>query len=795
MEVVDAPKDILKGVPPAPPSASALAMLVRSQEDRRSATVNGSMLPKKRKDTIERTLSSSMGGISRGITQSHSSETQFPESIYRTADISQGSIGSPSGSSSGIDSGVQAAALISEETLMEAPPKVQATQRYPRSGQWSQHFRFMVQNTSANSDEKGIRQEDVPLPSTLVGKNQRNPYLEHAPEHSIEDWPRRVLVARNILRKPTVDKDGKPLPMKDKKGQPLAPDAYDFFIFSKASYFLSCLKQRSVEGIHNSFIIVEGQGPVFDYNDHDLPSYARISEVHGDSCLDLIGYASAVNQSLISAVLGVNVDCFGAGVMAYDSTVSKKWSGHTHRGNAYKNVAALKDTKFKCRDRLAAAYAAGLPAASVLYFMRKVMRKDSTGVKQPTGALEPWPFIDFAVYTKKRLFRLPECEKVCARVPLVSVQDRVPLWSAQTDSAGRAPSIEAYDGISAGMIMCRNSPSLWNKHNVTKPQLLAFPTGDVETSAGDFRCLPITGEAAKFSELLNKKLFVEARKNGETPASSSYIEECFETMFNLLYSEGWAEKVRLLQDKERSIVEDCFHDTCARSKWHLLAMLTLWPHAYLPGAAIDQKLPGFDGITFVESITEVVAALGETPRHGASERFKLLWDWRTSIDVLGCVTCTEVQRTRRTDVLKKLGADCLARFVGPTIGASTYNSTTAVGDVVFLDAFISEVLLWSGQNSYVYEMESSENRPICPVPLQDRALLDRIYDFSYRQACQRLERIPEVKLSTISETLRIPASTRQRTLNTALRQLKLEGKKVAPFLSASRPWLVAPDKQ
>jgi hypothetical protein len=528
-------------------------------------------------------------------------------------------------------------------------------------------------------------------------------------------YPKRVCIAENyrfnfkVITNPVTGRQE--VQRKDARGKDYPETLYKYHIYPRPSAFLTKVAADSEE-IRYAFAIVEEGEPIFAYFDFDMGPEYRKPELHGDSMINLLGYSMAMVRMLISQVLCINVLCMGDGFVVYESEQKSKWSAHTHVGWPFEERISLHDVMVKVSARLSEVHADGVKAVAPMFYTRfdKNSQKD---VETCT--------IDKTVYTKKRNFRVPGAKKAKEGSPALRPTKAVTLWNRPQDTEMCA-SESLYMGLSACMIICRNSFEFWNTHTVRKRDVLPAK-GDVALFSQDFQCLPVTGKVQTYKQLLselasqdNCRLDQDKRpaaivwggKNTSLPVDTR-IEKYLEKFFRLLYDESWPDTVRLAQSRGgefQRVVTDIYK-ICRKSPLHIQAVLVIMPQVYKTGMDLLQIFPRSNERTF-DKVVEYARLIGDVfARSGpCAEAFEHLWEFRTMVELAYSNTSTTTQRAKRAEYLHKLGSLALPIFTEEhALNGGSYNACGCATDILFIDMFITEVMLWSGQAVHVFEMD------------------------------------------------------------------------------------------
>lgn len=621
-----------------------------------------------------------------------------------------------------------------EATMMDAaPPRGSAAQAdresFPRKG-----FTYEVEETPSQKARHPTYQR------------KESDIMELSPYYSLADYPKRVCIAENYVTKfrQVFDQATGTYKLKttDDRGKELPKTRYKYWIYSRPSAFLTKVAAKSEETRH-AFVIVEENEPVFAYFDFDLPEQHK-RPVHGVSSVNLLGYALAMLRMLISAALGMNVLCVADGYVLYDSDDAKKWSHHTHVPWPFNERLSLAEVMKKAVTRLEEVRKDRLKAVAPLFFAH---------VDKKTGKDVETCVIDKNVFTKKRNFRVPyarKADKNAALVPSTAV-DR---WNRPED-AEMCGSESYYMGLSACMILCRNSREFWTPRVLKNADMLKTRE-DATAVKDDFWCMPVTGNSrAHFKALVELSSGANGAFDGATgqwrwSASGKEqhvdvrIEKRLEGMFRLLYDESWKDLTRNAEARGvgcARIVEDLM-GVCRRSPLHAQAAMVLLAHCYKPGAGLAQRMHGSDSLGVFEAVTECARAVGDVLcRRGALETaFSHVWRFRTLVELTYSNTCTEEQRTERTAFLASLGTRASAAFTEQhALDGGEYDVRGCAYDCLFIDLFISELLLWSGQAVFVFQRDKRhpEAAPLDVLPRSDEDYEELLRKCVY-YACTRL---------------------------------------------------------
>jgi hypothetical protein len=575
-------------------------------------------------------------------------------------------------------------------------------------------------------------------------------------------YPRRVCIAENYrfnfktIINPITGKQE--VQRKDAKGKDYPETLYKYHIYPRPSAFLIKVAMQSDETRY-AFIIVEEGEPIFAYFDFDLGPEHRKLELHGDSHINLLGYSMAMIRMLISQVLCVNVLCMGDGYALYETEKKEKWSDHVHVAWPFEERISLHDVMAKVSSRLSEVHADGVKAVAPMFFTRY----DKNAKKEVETCV-----VDMTVYTKKRNFRVPYAKKAKEGSSILKPTTSVKLWNKPQDTEMCA-SNALYEGLSTCMVLCRNSFEFWNSHTVRKKEVLPAK-GDVALFSQDFQCLPVTGKVQTYKQVLselasqdNCRLDQDKRpaaivwggKNTSLPVDTR-IEKYLEKFFRLLYDESWPDAVRLAQsrgaDYQRVLTD--IYKICRKSPLHTQAVLVLLPQVYKTGMDLLQVFPRSSELTF-DKVVEYARLIGDVfSRSGpCSEAFEHLWEFRTMVEMAYSNTCTPAQRTKRAEYLDKLGSMALPVFTEEyALNGGSYNASGCATDIVFIDMFITEVMLWSGQAVHVFEMDPAtggdNTAKLLDVLPKDRSDYDDLFRRCIYYTCRRLGRQVDVPSRT-----------------------------------------------
>ena len=583
-------------------------------------------------------------------------------------------------------------------------------------------------------------------------------------------YPKRVCIAENYrfnFRVTTNPATGRQeVQRRDAKGRDYPETLYKYHIYPRPSAFLTKVASESEETRY-AFTIVEEGEPVFAYFDFDMGPEHRKPELHGDSMINLLGYSMAIVRMLLSQVLCINVLCMGDGFVVYESEQREKWSAHVHVGWPFEERISLHDVMAKVSARLSEVHADGVKAVAPMFYTRydKNAKKDAEMCT-----------IDKTVYTKKRNFRVPYAKKAKEGSTVLKPTRTVTLWNRPQD-AEMCASDALYRGLSACMVLCRNSFEFWNTHTVRKREVLP-PRGDATLLPQDFQCLPVTGKVQTYKQLLTELASKEncgldqderppavvwGGKNTSLPVDTR-IEGYLDKLFRLLYDESWPDAVRLGQSKggEHQRVVTALYRTCRRSPLHTQAVLVLVPQVYKTGMNLLQTFPRSNVPTF-DKVVEYARLIGDVfaGSRPCSEAFEHLWEFRTMVELAYSNTSTVAQRAKRADYLHKLGSMAQPIFTEEyALKGGSYNASGCATDVTFIDMFITEVLLWSGQAVYTFEMDPAANddAKLLDVFPRDDPDYEDLFKRCIYYTCRRLARQVDVpSRTTLARGPRRPA--------------------------------------
>ena len=632
---------------------------------------------------------------------------------------------------------------LSEDTVMtDITPQVHVDRdSFPR-----QSFKFAADDSDSNGKKKAN-------PFTQRTERTRYNTMELSDYYSKLDHPKRVCIAENFkfhLKSIFNPKTGKEeVQRTDANGKPFPETLYKYHIYSRPSAFLSKVAMQSEETRY-AFVIVEEGEPVFAYFDFDLGPEHRKPELHGESSINLLGYSLAMFRMVMSQILCINLLCVSDGVVIAESEQKKKWSNHAHIPWPFEERISLNDVMTKAQMRFSEVHAEGVKAVAPMFYTRF----DKNANKEVEACV-----IDKNVYTKKRNFRVPYAMKAKDNSPILKPVPRLDLWNRPEDTEMCA-SQDLYQGLSAYMILCRNSLEFWTPHTVRTKDI--FPVkGDVVLSSQDFQCLPVTGKVQTYKQLLNElgspdnctldqdrrpATMVWGGRNTSPPVDSR-IEKYIEKLFRLLYDENWADATRMGQSKggEYQRIINKLYGVCRNSPLHTQALLVLIPHVYKTGMNLLQQFPRSAELTF-DKVAEYAKIVGDVfARNGpCSEAFEHVWEFRSSVELAYSNTCTQAQRIKRAEYLHKLGGLAMPIFTDDyALRGGSYNASGCATDVIFIDMFITEMMLWSGQAIYVFQMDpetGGDDSKLLDVLPKNDSDYDELFKRCVYYTCHRLGR-------------------------------------------------------
>lgn len=574
--------------------------------------------------------------------------------------------------------------------------------------------------------------------------------LHEARENDDHEFPRHINIAEHIKRKPNPDGT----PRTDKKGKPLPPYTYRYWIYPRVQRLMQDM-MKGVPRTRTAFVVVEENLELFMFIDWDLAKEVHVPEVHGNSFYALVGYSLAVTRQILSTILGVNLACMSDSCVSYDSSSDGKYSMHGHLPWPISGTLALRHIMEEYEQRIRAARKAGLFSAAPLF-------KRSLNANAGPNAEDS--ILDTTVYSTIRLFRLPFASKA-DKIPPVKLRETtqaLPLWQAHIKQEGIE---DGYLGVSAAMIYCRNSPSFWTDQTTKNPALRT--QADQQAKSTDFRMLPLDGSSHSLRDTM-KELLSTKHSDGfawryatDTQRIQTTIAAKMDVLFKLMYDEGsWAEVTRAYRSEsvagtEGSRLLESVYDMCSKSPRALVLVMRLWTQAYRPGGCFEQPLPAVKDLLAVDFIVNGASAIYEAMKTGSAVKtFEQFWLWRCEAELAFSTTASKKLRITRKKMIKDLGKDLCERFVARRIEGRRYN-TEVLFDTLFMDEFISELFAWSGQAALTYEVPD-EPTPLLQVPLQDKATLDKLYNFCFDTVCKRLQRHPEVPLATFADLIGAP---------------------------------------
>lgn len=585
--------------------------------------------------------------------------------------------------------------------------------------------------------------------------------------HDVSEYQLRVCVAINYKTSNPYRPDGSKNPK----------TKYSYRIYARPSVILLKLLQERLNPsseLRHAFVVVDEDEPIFRFGDYDLPAECIDPAVHGKNLMDLVGYATAVNRLLESQIMAVNLLCFGDGYVPFVSTENEKWSAHLHMTFPYNTRVTLATVMKQCADRIEEAYRDGLKSAKPLIY--KQINK--------AGKEELAHVADKKIFTKKRNFRMPYATKADKTASLVPTNS-LPLWNRP--ASYMCASDATFEGLSACMITCRTSIEMWNPNNMRNAHLLEAARGTATKNAqldavsfqSDFRCLPVTGNSANYTKkilydvkdgacppvILTEKYLKTDSNTGKyewrtlRDRIDGVVDECIEWVFKLLYSDSWLETKRnaLLHGGEEQAMVEGIAELCRKSPLHTQAFLALLPHVYQPGKPLDQPFmnspdPALDVvIDAASSIADAFQPIKKTEAKLVAA-WRDVWEFRAHVELSYSNTCTDAQRSARKAYLKDLGERATVLFTQAAVERSDarIDVRSCSNDVAFMDAFATELLIWSGQAVYVFQREpSAERLPLLNVLCTTEEEYTHLFERCMAYTCTRLGRIPDVPASAV----------------------------------------------
>lgn len=519
-------------------------------------------------------------------------------------------------------------------------------------------FRYLVRDPPGNKKTK--KKEDSSDPP-----RRQCDVLELSFEYSIEKYPNRIVVARNV---PTA------AGLKAASGGKPPDTVYDFFIYPNFRRLVCELMTQSPSE-RTMFAMAEENGAIFVYFDMEMDVKYHDSERHGCDMRALVGYCLAMIRHLLSSIVGVNLAAWGDSYLLLDSSTPVKWSGHVHVGWPFRSVTALGEAMGEVKECLWDMFDRGVKAVRPMFYLAGTEWKS---------------FVDLAVYTPRRNFRLPFCTKWGRKAWLMPVKDGIGHWNRPVSEGGIDVAKEDVL-VSAGMLLVRNSMAFWSRTCVKFGPLLQ--PGSAPPRPSDFRCVPLSGSSRDLTSRMKEILVAP------WPTSPSrLVMEVMVRFFRTNYDVDFA---AVASKCER--VVDCpvgrMLDACRRGPRFLVGICIFLAQRFVPGTdlADASASSSLDEVrSAVEEVEEFVDQ-GNPARAFAS----VMW-FHAEVEAVLSRTCGPEGAVRRRSFLAAVARHFCSTFIVPKMSPSSYNSR-AVVDPFVMSRMARALVVLSGSCIHAFE--------------------------------------------------------------------------------------------
>jgi hypothetical protein len=549
--------------------------------------------------------------------------------------------------------------------------------------------------------------------------------VELADEFNLETYPKRILLARQKRKGPGAATH-------DKQGQPLSPYNYDFLLYPNIGSFLSEF-HRTTQNEHTHYACVEEDQVCYLYIDFELPFKNRELAVHGTGMLALLGYSLSMVRALLAQVLGVQqLAAWGDSFLVYDASVpNDKWSAHVHVAWPFVNIAALREAMEKVADRLKEMDKLDLPCVKPLFYSRE-MKASRVAMKTNTNSTpttERWCAVDLRVWTKLRNFRLPRNQKVDKRNWLYELD----IWKRPLLQGGPLLT-DMHHHLSAGMILARNSYSIFSLQSIKDPEVgrrlpemqwqerVELP---VHTGRDFFRCLPMSGQMHELRKWMQPLFAVGSGTFSGKPG------DAFIRYVQVVYDSDWQEWIG------RHAEPQCkqLFAVCSQSPHSLGTALLLLGEWLVPGLPLekqyqhDSKGKGADMLTDIASVTRTI----EAKRHSDPLLcFRIWWQVVLRAEKYHTQQADEAQRSRKAVEAQALYDDFHAVLLRDLLEQSAYNRTI-LANSLFLSKLAHMLLLCS--DLHCYEFTSPEaSLPRVALDTMPLDVRKRVYRYAFESS-------------------------------------------------------------